>query len=187
MWVTNWFHIYIYIFKLLNLILVPPMMTVPSQLEGVYIGGKNINVFWWQYVFFKNSVSWLSSLLNGISKNWTKSFHKFMTIYFWMSAGNISLRCKSEAFPASINYWVRGERLQTVTNSARYHILKHIKQDNRIAFFQGEDLQCCAGSCNSHEVRHNQEKWSKFFKFKKSQKSSALTLLVGKSDRKEGS
>ena len=131
---------FIYIFKLLNLILVPPMMTVPSQLEGVYIGGKNINVFWWQYVFFKISVSWLSSLLNGISKNWTKSFHKFMTIYFWMSAGNISLRCKSEAFPASINYWVRGERLQTVTNSARYHILKHIKQDNRIAFFSGWGL-----------------------------------------------
>ena len=32
---------------------------------------------------------------------------------------NVTLRCKSEAFPASINYWVRGERFEMVTNGAR--------------------------------------------------------------------
>merc|ERR1719499_328169 len=49
----------------------PPMMTVPSQLEGVTLGS------------------------------------------------NVTLRCKSEAFPASINYWVRGQRSETVTSGPR--------------------------------------------------------------------
>ena len=55
----------------LFIVAVPPMMTVPSQLEGATIGG------------------------------------------------NVSLRCKSEAFPASINYWVRGDRGETVTSGPR--------------------------------------------------------------------
>ena len=50
---------------------VPPMMTVPSQLEGVRLGS------------------------------------------------NVTLRCKSEAFPASINYWVRGQRAETVSSGPR--------------------------------------------------------------------
>ena len=33
--------------------------------------------------------------------------------------GNLTLTCKSEAFPASINYWVRGERSETVSSSSR--------------------------------------------------------------------
>ena len=33
--------------------------------------------------------------------------------------GNLTLRCKSEAFPASINYWVRGQRAETVTSGPR--------------------------------------------------------------------
>jgi len=49
----------------------PPMVTVPSQLEGASLGG------------------------------------------------NVTLRCKSEAFPASINYWVRGDRGETVTSGRR--------------------------------------------------------------------
>ena len=32
---------------------------------------------------------------------------------------NVTLRCKSEAFPASINYWVRGQRAETVTSGPR--------------------------------------------------------------------
>ena len=55
----------------LALVPVPPMMTVPSQLEGVRLGS------------------------------------------------NVTLRCKSEAFPASINYWVRGQRAETVTSGPR--------------------------------------------------------------------
>ena len=47
------------------------MMTVPSQLEGVQLGG------------------------------------------------NVTLRCRSEAFPASINYWVKGEREETVSSGPR--------------------------------------------------------------------
>jgi len=62
----------------------PPMMTVPSQLEGAHIGG------------------------------------------------NVSLRCKSEAFPASINYWVKGDRGETVTSgpriSAETQVNNHITQ-----------------------------------------------------------
>ena len=34
--------------------------------------------------------------------------------------GNLTLKCQSEAFPASINYWMRGERTETtVTPGAR--------------------------------------------------------------------
>ena len=52
-------------------VVVPPMMTVPSQLEGARIGG------------------------------------------------NLTISCKSEAFPASINYWVKGDRSETVTSNSR--------------------------------------------------------------------
>ena len=33
------------------------------------------------------------------------------------TGGNLTLRCKSEAFPASINYWMRGETTSTTVTA----------------------------------------------------------------------
>ena len=42
--------------------------------------------------------------------------------------GNLTLKCKSEAFPASINYWMRGEGTETtVTPGARLRTSSTVK------------------------------------------------------------
>ena len=64
--------------------------------------------------------------------------------------GNLTLRCKSEAFPASINYWMRGERTETTVTPGERIRTDSVVQDH-VTMMKLEILQVTPADFTSYK------------------------------------
>ena len=69
---------------------------------------------------------------------------------------NVTLRCKSEAFPASINYWVRGQVRTVLSLVSSPHTSYWSEGGDRDLGPEAEVIQRGAGPRDPHEAGDHQ-------------------------------